>query len=95
MQRIAAAHPWGTQVLEGSLPFGSRQRKRRMNKDQAQGIGKDAAGKVQEAVGEITGDKTQEAKGLLKQAEGKAQEKLGDAKEKLGDAKEALKDASK
>jgi uncharacterized protein YjbJ (UPF0337 family) len=57
-----------------------------MNKDQAKGISKDASGKVQEAVGEITGDKTQEAKGILKQAEGKAQEKLGDAKEALKDA---------
>lgn len=57
-----------------------------MNKDQAQGIGKDAAGKVQETVGRVTGDKTQEAKGLLKQAEGKVQETLGDAKEVLKDA---------
>jgi uncharacterized protein YjbJ (UPF0337 family) len=50
---------------------------------------------IERIVGEITGDKSQEAKGLLKQAEVKAQEKLGDAKEKLGDAKEALKDATK
>jgi uncharacterized protein YjbJ (UPF0337 family) len=57
-----------------------------MNKDQAQGIGKDAAGKVQEAVGQVTGNKTQEAEGILKQAEGKLQEKLGDAKEALKDA---------
>lgn len=57
-----------------------------MNKDQAQGIVKDATGKVQEKVGEITGDKTQQAKGLLKQAEGQLQEKLGDAKETLEDA---------
>lgn len=76
----------GRQVLEDFLSFGLQQRKRRMNKDQAQGISKDAAGKVQEAVGEVTGDKTQEAKGILKQAEGKAQEKLGDAKEALKDA---------
>ena len=58
-----------------------------MNKDQAKGIGKDVAGKVQETVGRMTGNKTQEAKGLVKQAEGKIQEKVGDAKETLKDAK--------
>jgi uncharacterized protein YjbJ (UPF0337 family) len=57
-----------------------------MNKDQAKGIGKDAAGKVQETVGKVTGNKTQEAKGLLKQAEGKVQETVGDVKEVLKDA---------
>ncbi|TWO70821.1 CsbD family protein [Caenimonas sedimenti] len=57
-----------------------------MNKDQAQGIAKDIAGKVQETAGQVTGNREQEAKGILKQVEGKTQETLGDAKEIVKDA---------
>jgi uncharacterized protein YjbJ (UPF0337 family) len=58
-----------------------------MNKDQAQGVSKDVAGKVQETVGQITGNREQQAKGVLKQVEGKGQKALGDAKEIVDDAK--------
>ena len=56
-----------------------------MNKDQAKGTIKDAAGKVQEKAGEIVGSPEHRAKGLAKQVEGKAQKKIGDAKEILED----------
>jgi len=52
-----------------------------MNKDQVKGAAKKVAGKVQETVGKITGNKTQEAKGLIKQATGTVQKKAGDIKE--------------
>jgi uncharacterized protein YjbJ (UPF0337 family) len=52
-----------------------------MNKDQIKGSVKDAAGKVQEKVGQSTGDKDQEAKGLSKQVEGKTQKTVGDVKD--------------
>lgn len=57
-----------------------------MNKDQGQGLAKDIAGKVQETAGQLTGDREQQAKGILKQAEGKGQKTLGDAKEIVEDA---------
>lgn len=56
-----------------------------MNKDQAKGTVKDAAGKVQEKFGEATGNREQEAKGIVKQAEGTVQKNYGDAKEKAKD----------
>lgn len=59
-----------------------------MNKDQVKGTAKDAAGKVQEEAGKLTGSKEQQAKGLSKQAVGKAQKGAGDVEE-------AVKDSSK
>ena len=58
-----------------------------MNKDQAKGVVKDVAGKVQESAGQVTGNREQQAKGMLKQVEGKGQKALGDAKEIVEDAK--------
>jgi uncharacterized protein YjbJ (UPF0337 family) len=52
-----------------------------MNKDQAKGAIKDAAGKVQQKAGELTGSHSQQAKGVAKQAEGKTQKAFGDAKD--------------
>lgn len=52
-----------------------------MNKDQIKGSVKDAAGKVQEQAGKLTGDKEQQAKGIGKQAAGKVQKGVGDAKD--------------
>jgi len=57
-----------------------------MNKDQVKGSVKDAAGKVQQKVGEAIGSNTQQAKGLGKQAEGKLQKAAGDTKEAYKDA---------
>jgi uncharacterized protein YjbJ (UPF0337 family) len=57
-----------------------------MNKDQVQGVASDLAGKVQETAGQLTGDRAQEAKGILKQVQGKGQKALGDAKEIVANA---------
>jgi len=57
-----------------------------MNSDQVKGTLKDAAGKVQQKAGEVTGSKEQQAKGLAKQAEGTVQKNVGDAKETVKDA---------
>ena len=54
-----------------------------MNKDQVKGVVKDATGKLQEKVGQVTGNKTEQAKGLGKQVAGTAQKAYGDAKETL------------
>lgn len=54
-----------------------------MNKDQVKGAVKDAAGKLQEKVGEATGNTDQQDKGVVKQVEGKVQKAYGDVKEVL------------
>lgn len=54
-----------------------------MNKDQAKGAAKDAAGKVQSKTGEAIDSPEQQGKGMAKQAEGKTQKKMGNAKETL------------
>lgn len=56
-----------------------------MNKDQVKGEGRDVAGKVQEEVGKLTGDKEQQAKGLGNQIAGKVQKGVGDIKDALKD----------
>ncbi|MEJ7808049.1 MAG: CsbD family protein [Telluria sp.] len=56
-----------------------------MNKDQVKGKAKDIGGKIQEKVGQVTGNSEQQAKGLGKQVEGKVQETYGDAKEIVKD----------
>ncbi|MEO8676211.1 MAG: CsbD family protein [Casimicrobiaceae bacterium] len=58
-----------------------------MNKDQIKGAAKDIGGKIQEEAGKLTGDKKQEAKGLLNQAKGKLQHEVGNLKEAVKDAK--------
>jgi uncharacterized protein YjbJ (UPF0337 family) len=51
-----------------------------MNKDQAKGHMKDIAGKAREKVGSLTGNRSEQAKGLANQAEGKVQKGVGDLK---------------
>jgi uncharacterized protein YjbJ (UPF0337 family) len=51
-----------------------------MNKDQAKGHVKDIAGKAREKLGEATGNRSEQAKGLANQAEGKVQKGVGDLK---------------
>lgn len=58
-----------------------------MNKDQIKGSVKDAAGKVQQKAGELTGSDKQQVKGLKNQAEGKIQKGVGDVKEAFNDAR--------
>jgi uncharacterized protein YjbJ (UPF0337 family) len=54
-----------------------------MNKEQVKGSLKDAAGKVQQEAGKITGSKEQQAKGLAKQIDGKSEKAVGDVKSSL------------
>ena len=48
-----------------------------MNKNQIEGSVKDATGKVQQKVGEATGNTYQQVKGIAKQIDGKVQKGLG------------------
>ncbi len=57
-----------------------------MNKDQVKGILKDVAGKAQEKVGKLIGNKQQQVKGLGKQISGNAEKSYGDAKEIVKDS---------
>jgi uncharacterized protein YjbJ (UPF0337 family) len=52
-----------------------------MNDDQIKGKAKDIGGKIQEKVGEVTGNRQQQSEGNLNQAEGKVQKKGGDLKD--------------
>jgi len=52
-----------------------------MAMDRIKGKAKDLEGKLQEKVGEVTGDRSQQIKGLGKQAEGKLQETVGKVKD--------------
>jgi uncharacterized protein YjbJ (UPF0337 family) len=51
-----------------------------MNRDQAKGRMKEAAGKVQQKAGKAAGSLKHQAKGLAKQATGKVQKSVGDAR---------------
>jgi uncharacterized protein YjbJ (UPF0337 family) len=57
-----------------------------MNRNQVKGAAKNVAGKVQQKVGELTGNKTQQAKGAAKQLEGKVQRGAGNVEEALDKA---------
>ena len=57
-----------------------------MNRDQVKGAAKNVAGKVQEKVGQLTGNKTQQAKGAAKQVEGKIQKGVGNVEQSLDKA---------
>ena len=54
--------------------------------DRAKATGKNLEGKAQEAMGEITGDKSDKAKGKAKQAEASAQHAVEDTKDAAKDA---------
>jgi uncharacterized protein YjbJ (UPF0337 family) len=51
-----------------------------MNKDQAKGHVKDMVGKARQKVGSLTGNRSEQAKGLGNRAEGKLQKGVGDLK---------------
>jgi uncharacterized protein YjbJ (UPF0337 family) len=57
-----------------------------VNRDQLKGTAKNVAGKVQQKVGELTGNKTQQAKGAAKQMEGKVQKGVGNVEQALDKA---------
>ena len=54
-----------------------------INEDQVKGKAKDIGGKIQEKVGEATGNRQTQREGVSKQVEGKVQEKAGDVKDIL------------
>ena len=51
-----------------------------MNKDQAKGHVKDMVGKARQKIGSITGNRSEQAKGMANRAEGKLQKGVGDLK---------------
>jgi uncharacterized protein YjbJ (UPF0337 family) len=57
-----------------------------MNRDQVKGTAKDVAGKVQQKVGQLTGNKTQQLKGVAKQVEGNVQKGVGNVEQALDEA---------
>jgi uncharacterized protein YjbJ (UPF0337 family) len=57
-----------------------------MNKNQIEGSVKSATGKVQHAVGKVTGNANQQVKGLTKQIEGKVQKGAGNVEHALDKA---------
>ena len=57
-----------------------------MNKNQIKGSVKDVAGKVQQKVGEATGNTNQQVKGVAKQIEGKVQKGVGDVEQAVDDS---------
>jgi uncharacterized protein YjbJ (UPF0337 family) len=56
-----------------------------MNKDQAKGTIKVAAGKMQNKVGQAIGSESQQAKGVVRQVEGHLQKTVCDTKQAVKD----------
>jgi uncharacterized protein YjbJ (UPF0337 family) len=54
-----------------------------MNKNQAKGVAKSTAGKVQKTGGKLVGSRKHQVKGTIKEAEGKAQKGIGDLQETI------------
>jgi uncharacterized protein YjbJ (UPF0337 family) len=57
-----------------------------INKDQVEGRAKEVGGKVQEEIGKLTGNKTQQVKGAINKTVGAGQAKLGDVAERNKEA---------
>ena len=57
-----------------------------MNKNQLEGAAKNTAGKVQQKIGEVIGNPSQQAKGMAKQIEGTVQKGAGDVEQALKDS---------
>ena len=57
-----------------------------INKDQVEGRAKEVGGKIQEEFGKVTGNKTQQVKGMINKNMGAGQAKLGDLEEKSKEA---------
>ncbi|MDB5563594.1 MAG: CsbD family protein [Tardiphaga sp.] len=60
-----------------------------MDKDRFAGAAKDAAGKVEGAVGDLTGDADTKASGRIREASGTVQNLYGQAKDAVRDASDA------
>jgi len=57
-----------------------------INKDQVEGRTKEVGGKIQEEFGKVTGNKTQQVKGVINKTIGAGQAMVGDAVERAKDA---------
>ena len=66
-----------------------------MNRNQVKGTAKDAAGKVQETAGKLTGNTSQQVKGTAKQVEGKVQKGAGNLQEAARDADKEIQKMQK
>ena len=51
--------------------------------NQVKGAAKEAGGKLRNAVGDATGDRSEQFRGKARELEGKAQRKIGEAQEDL------------
>lgn len=56
-----------------------------MNEDMMQGEGRDLGGKVQETVGDLTGDRSMQADGIGNQLSGKAQKLAGGVRDAVAE----------
>jgi uncharacterized protein YjbJ (UPF0337 family) len=63
-----------------------------MNKNQVEGSVKDVAGKVQEKVGNVTGNTLQQVKGVAKQIEGTFQKSVGDVEQAVDESAKKSRD---
>jgi uncharacterized protein YjbJ (UPF0337 family) len=63
-----------------------------MNKNQVEGSVKDVAGKVQQKVGDVTGNTNQQVKGVAKQIEGTFQKSVGDVEQAVDDSAKKPRD---
>jgi uncharacterized protein YjbJ (UPF0337 family) len=54
--------------------------------DHLEGTGDQVKGRAEQAVGGLTGDRTQQGEGLLDEIKGKVKDTLGDVKDRLGEA---------
>jgi uncharacterized protein YjbJ (UPF0337 family) len=61
-----------------------------MNRDELEGETKNLKGRVEEALGTLTGNQDLQAEGASEQADGVAQERVGEAHRTLGEAIEKL-----
>ena len=65
-------------------PPGSRAREAVVNKDQVRGRIKEVQGAARKVAGKITGNKSQQLKGVIQNVSGKIQAGRGDLREDLG-----------
>jgi len=61
-----------------------------MNGDQIKGTAKEIGGKIQQKIGELMGNESQQARGVAKQVEGKTQEVTGNVEQWLNKARRTI-----
>jgi uncharacterized protein YjbJ (UPF0337 family) len=66
-----------------------------MNKDEIKGKMKEVEGRIQEKIGEVTGNKEEQLKGVGKNTEGRLQEGVGKIKDAGREAAEKVRDLGK